>query len=87
MNLQRLIDEARQFSFLVGQYCREGNVAFEVANLDDHLIALFGHQYLVHFDMRQGQAQDIGVALAKDLLNGAAMENLRGIEVAKDGMR
>ena len=87
MNLQRLVDETRKFGFLVRQDARQGDVALEIADFDDHLITFLGHQHFIHLDVWQWQTQDVGVALAGDFLDGAAIEDLCRVQFAKDGIR
>src|SRR5579884_3407337 len=48
MNLQRLVDEASQFGFLVGKDGWQRDIALEIADFDDHFIAFFGH---LHFSI------------------------------------
>src|SRR5579883_2770296 len=84
MNLQRLVDEASKPGFLVGKDGWQGDVALEIANFYDHFIAFFGHLHFVHFDMWQGKAQDICFSLPNHFLDGAAMEDLRWVLLAKD---
>src|SRR5216683_2245157 len=45
VNLQRFIYKASYRGFLVGQYCWQRDVAFEVTDFDNHFITFFGHQY------------------------------------------
>src|SRR5258708_10120672 len=61
VNLQRFIHKASYRSFLVGQYCWQRDVAFEVTDLDDHFITFFCHQYLFHLNVRQRQAEHINI--------------------------
>src|SRR5215472_12511155 len=86
MYLQGLIDKAGNGGLMISKDGRQGDITFEIADLDDHLVAFFGHRHLVHLDVRQREAQDVGIALASNLLYSALKEDLCGIAVAEDGL-
>src|SRR5438270_212275 len=86
VDLQRLIYKFGDGGFLIDQYGRQSDVAFEIANLDGHFVALLYHRYLVHLDMGQRQAQDVLIILLDDLLDQATIEDLRRILVAEDDL-
>src|SRR5260221_3985884 len=61
---------------------RQGDVALEVADLDDQLVALLGHHDLCQLDVWQRQAQDVLVVTLDDLLWITAVEDHRWVGLA-----
>src|SRR5579884_4240073 len=86
MNFQSLINEPGNSGFLICEHGGQSNIAFEVADLDDHLVALLGHLHLVHFNVRQREAQNILVSCTLEFLHGAAMEYLCGVLSAENSL-
>ena len=85
MYLQRLIHESRYGRFMVCEHRWQRNVAFEVADFDNHFVAFFGHDDFIHFDVWEWQAEDVGVPVLDDFLDGATVKDLTGILLTKDG--
>src|SRR5206468_9048515 len=71
---------------VICQYRGQSDIALKIADLDNHLITLFRHEHFVHFDMRERQAENVGIPLLGDLLYCPSIEDLGWILLPKKSL-